>query len=339
VPRDDRLARRPLTIYQMPQETFVIGDVHGSAKELKRLVEQLPLDADSTLVFLGDYVDRGPDSRGVIDFILTLREHMRVITLEGNHEQMFLDFLNEPNSSGAGMFIYNGGSSTLASYADDEGNYAIPDAHTAFLRDLDLYYEDHDVFCVHAGVPDIPLGALDAAEHRMTMLWIRDRFLRSTYQWSKVVVHGHSRVRDAEIKNNRINLDTACAYGGKLTAMQISTHRVFSEPHDAEAKRVYLRDVKSQRAAIRFEGTLLVTVHHGSQTLTCETVNFSEIGMLMRDTSRRDRLILQQGEIINGTVGAEHRAKVTFRGRVVRHKLNPDGGYYAIQIISDIRAP
>ncbi|MDH3378213.1 MAG: metallophosphoesterase [Gammaproteobacteria bacterium] len=321
----------------MSGEIFAIGDVHGSAKELGRLLSQLPLQRDSTIVFLGDYVDRGPDSRAVIDTILELRERYDVVTLLGNHEQMLLDFLDAPQSSGAGTFIYNGGSSTLAAYSSDRGDYSIPPNHMDFLRELDLYYQTDENFFVHAGVPDTPLHELDPVDDRRTMLWIRDRFLKSTYSWSKTIVHGHSWIHDVEIKSNRINLDTGCAYGGRLTAMQMSNRRMFSVPHDAQSKRIYLQDRSSQRAAVRFDGAIPVVVERGTEKMEFETVNYSEIGMLIRDTSRLDYLALDKGEVIAIKVGAGGPSEVEIVGRVLRRKLNDDGGYYALQVISDGR--
>jgi serine/threonine protein phosphatase 1 len=321
----------------MSGEIFAIGDVHGSAKELGLLLAQLPLERDSTIVFLGDYVDRGPDSRAVIDAVLELRERYQVVTLFGNHEQMLLDFLDAPRSSGAGTFIYNGGSSTLAAYSGDDGEYSIPPDHIDFLRELDLYYETDQNFYVHAGVPDVPLDELDSVGDRMAMLWIRDRFLKSEYNWAKIIVHGHSWTPDVEIKSNRINLDTGCAFGGRLTAMQMSSRRMFSVPHDAQSKRIYLRDRGSQRAAVRFDGAIPVVVEREGEKFECETVNYSEIGMLIRDTTRLDHLALVKGEVVAVKVGAGGPSEVEFTGRVLRRKLNDDGGYYALQIIANER--
>ncbi len=203
----------------LPENILAIGDVHGCSKEFAQLVEMLPLHNGVTLVCLGDYVDRGPDSRGVIEMLMELQKHHRVVTLKGNHESMLLEFLEAPHSKHAGMFIFNGGSSTLASYADEKGRYRIPDAHIDFLKRLRLFHETEHHFFVHAGVPDIPLEKVDPIRQEAILLWTRKKFLRSRYRWSKMVVHGHTRVPEVEIKPNRINLDTACAYGGKLSAM------------------------------------------------------------------------------------------------------------------------
>src|SRR5438046_1705083 len=112
----------------------VIGDVHGCAEELKALIHKLPLDQSTTILFLGDYVDRGPDAKSVIDTVLNLSEIYSVIPLMGNHEWLMQQYLDSPNDPVAsGNFILNGGSATLASYSKDGATYDIPAAHRKFL--------------------------------------------------------------------------------------------------------------------------------------------------------------------------------------------------------------
>lgn len=133
---------------------IVIGDVHGCAEELKALVHKLPLDQDTTLLFLGDYVDRGPDAKGVIDTVLDLSELYKVIALKGNHEWLMEEYLAKPtNAVASGNFILNGGSATLASYSTDGQTYEIPSSHKEFLANLKLYHETETHFYVHAGIP------------------------------------------------------------------------------------------------------------------------------------------------------------------------------------------
>ena len=144
-----------------PTKIFAIGDVHGCASELRMLLNKLPLTPDCVVVFLGDYVDRGPQSKQVIDTALELQQQCKVIALKGNHEALFLSFLRDPSSEAAGMFIYNGGSATLHSYATPEGEYRIPRSHRDFLENLELYYETDEFFFVHAGIPRIPMAQID----------------------------------------------------------------------------------------------------------------------------------------------------------------------------------
>ena len=116
------------------EKLFAIGDVHGCAAELRSLLDKLPLTPGCSIVFIGDYIDRGTHSREVVETIFDLAGAYPVVTLMGNHESMLLDFVADPHSEDAGMFIYHGGSATLASYADDDGKFRIPEAHLAFFE-------------------------------------------------------------------------------------------------------------------------------------------------------------------------------------------------------------
>ena len=165
----------------MAQRFFAIGDVHGCATELKLLLNKLPLDSESTVVFLGDYVDRGNESKDVIQTVIDLSKEYNVVALAGNHELMFLDFLREPSSAKGGLFIYNGGASTLASYGADDGTYTIPEEHIRFLQSLKLFHEVDGYVFVHAGLPDIPLATIDPVRDQQYLTWVRGRFYASTY--------------------------------------------------------------------------------------------------------------------------------------------------------------
>ncbi len=312
---------------------IAIGDIHGCAAELRVLLNKLPLDDDPTLVFLGDYVDRGPDSKEVIEIILDLRTKYRVVALMGNHEAMFVDFINQPNSVDAGAFIFNGGSSTLASYGDGKGNFHFPDRHVEFLNDLELYYETDEYFFVHAGIPDIPLSQL-SAEHREHMLWMRGKFLASHFHWGKVIVHGHTPVTRVAVTPNRINLDTGCVYNHRLSAMTFPERQLFSVHRRQPSKPIYLRDERSQRVAIRFDGALAVSVQRGDELLNFETINYSEAGMYMRDLEHPQELILENNELIDGIIGNTPETQLGFQGRVVRRRLADDGAHYAVQILA-----
>ena len=313
---------------------IAIGDIHGCADELRILVDKLPLDKDPLLVFLGDYVDRGPDSREVVDFIIDLRRRHRVVALMGNHEAMFLDFINDPHSVDAGAFIFNGGSATLASYGDDRGNYNIPDDHIEFLQGLQLWHETEDYFFVHAGVPDVPLSEITSGDYKEHMLWMRGKFLASQFHWGKVIVHGHTPVTRVAVTPNRINLDTGCVYNHRLSAMSFPDRELFSVHRRQASKPVYLRDHHSQRVAIRFEGVLAVLVQRADDVFMFETINYSEAGMYMRDLANPDRLVLGNNELIDGIIGNTPDTQLGFKGRVVRRRLADDGAHYAVQILS-----
>src|SRR5262249_32731536 len=178
---------------------FAVGDVHGCAEELDELLAMLPLRDDSTVVMLGDYIDRGPYSRRVIEILIEWKTKQNIVTLSGNHEEMLREFLDGSNPQRVARFILNGGSSTLADFADDHGEWVIPKSHVTFLDELKLWYETDDHFFVHAGVPDIPLKELDPVRDRDELLWIRRSFISSSRRWEKRIVHGHTPVNAVEV--------------------------------------------------------------------------------------------------------------------------------------------
>lgn len=226
---------------------YAVGDVHGYADALRRLLAEIAADAAGSaererplLVFVGDYVDRGPDSRAVIDTVLEAEatETFEVVALRGNHEEALERFLNEPGY--APSWIGNWGETTLASYgiappspddvaacADAQARFAatFPDAHRLFLKRLPLSHAVGDYLFVHAGVR--PGVALDAQAAR-DLIWIRREFLDSDHDFGKVVVHGHTPSPGGpELKANRINVDTGVYFTGVLTAVRLDggTHR------------------------------------------------------------------------------------------------------------------
>jgi serine/threonine protein phosphatase 1 len=311
---------------------YAIGDVHGCAYELRNLLNELPLTPDSTVVFLGDYIDRGAHSRDVVDTILELQKQCNVVCLMGNHESMFLNFLDNPGSERAGLFIVNGGSATLASYADDNGNFVFPEEHLKFFRELLMHYEDEHHYFVHAGVPDIPLSELDDTIHGKKMLWIRGAFLKSEYDWGKVIVHGHTPVSEVDIRHNQINVDTGCVFMRSLSAIALPGQQVFSVPRQRIVKPVYLNDAASRRVAIRFEGVLPVLVEHDGQTFHFETLDYSEVGLYMRELDSTDVAKLSDGQPIKGRIGKDLAGGVEFEGSVVRTHFKAGGIYYAVKV-------
>lgn len=219
---------------------YAIGDIHGRADLLLRMLHLIEADGnaaapvrETVLVFIGDYVDRGPDSAGVIDTLLSLKRDRRYTCylLKGNHEVMFMDFLDDP-----AVFLHwaiNGGVETLESYGIDVGaitgglegaetlgraaRASIPDAHLALLANLETWVTLGDYLFVHAGVrPGVPLEA-QADED---LIWIREPFLDYEGDFGKVVVHGHTPVRNGpEVRTNRIDIDTLAWRSGTLTAL------------------------------------------------------------------------------------------------------------------------
>ncbi len=319
-------------VHSKTGKAFAIGDVHGCVTELRMLINKLPLAADSTLVFLGDYIDRGPNSKEVIETILELGRSFHVVPLMGNHERMLLRFWAKPRSENAAMFIFNGGSATLASYADDTGQFRIPEKHLTFLRSLPLCHQTDDYFFVHAGVPDVPIEEIDPPKYARDLLWIRKPFLESQYHWSHRIVHGHSPVKEVAFLERRINVDTGCVRNHHLSAIELPEGKVYTVPRKAKSAQPVLRDAGSRRMAVRFEGTVPVYVHSGRKTHAFEAVDFSEMGIYMRGTAQSQEQILDKGDRIVGDIGSDLDSRVYFVGKIVRVVPRDDGVYYGVKI-------
>ena len=210
--------------------TFVIGDIHGCVDEIDRLLDALALTTADTVVFLGDYIDRGPSPKAVIDRLLRLRhEGPRCVFLRGNHEDMFLAFLGEHGAFGE-AFLANGGSYTLHSY-NLHGEFGqlradqLPPEHLEFLRSLQMRYEAGEFLCVHAGLdPARPL----AAQRDEDMLWIRDEFIGKSHPFPYTVLFGHTPQRDVLVDVPfKIGLDTGLVYWNKLSCIELAEKRLF----------------------------------------------------------------------------------------------------------------
>ncbi len=310
---------------------FVIGDIHGCADELRLLLRSLPIEDDSLIVFLGDYVDRGPQSREVLEIVLKLKEKYNVVPLMGNHEQMFLKFLEDPSGSDGGMFIFNGGSATLASYADDFGEYEVPETHAKLLTAMPLYHETSDYIFVHAGLPNIPTNKIDVDVHQEDLLWIREEFFDSKFDWGKMVIHGHTPEKYVQFLENRICVDTGCVFNGKLSAVALPSKQVYQVQRQAEWKHSYLVDKTSARKAVRFIGSIPVIID-GYEKKLFETRNYTEFGMLIKDVSGNKISIFKDHQPITGEIGDNKTEDaIRFKGEILRSIQEIDGIYYAIQ--------
>jgi serine/threonine protein phosphatase 1 len=198
--------------------TYAIGDIHGCYGKLCNLLDHCMAHRgarDFRLVFLGDYVDRGEQSREVVELLIETQAQApdRIVCLKGNHEEMLL---TAAKGGDAEVWLYNGGDTTLASYGVDRAA-DIPSAHLQWFEALALAITDEQRFFVHAGVrPGIPLQQ----QSKNDLLWIREPFLSDPRDHGLYVVHGHtpSRSRAPELRRNRLNLDTGACFGGPLTA-------------------------------------------------------------------------------------------------------------------------
>lgn len=220
---------------------YAIGDIHGQRDMLRAAHARIAADRDrcgdamAPLVHLGDHTDRGPDSRGVIDDLVTgMARGEPWHSIRGNHDQLFLDFLSftgegDPRRDTALYWLKPnlGGPATLSSYGVDviahrnvddiqaKALAAVPDSHRRFLEGLPYVHETPELICVHAGIrPGIPLDKQDPDD----LIWIRTEFLEDTRDHGRVVVHGHTPAERPENHGNRVNLDTGAGYDRPLTA-------------------------------------------------------------------------------------------------------------------------
>ncbi|MFO7882450.1 MAG: metallophosphoesterase family protein [Kosmotogaceae bacterium] len=200
---------------------YVIGDIHGCLKSLKKLMKKLPVKKEDELIFVGDYIDRGSDSKGVVDFLVELSNKYKCIFLRGNHEQMLLDYLDDKKLGR--IWYLNGMDATLKSYGDIN---SIPKDHLDFFRSTEFYYLTGDYLIVHAGlVPGKPLEEQD----KMELIWIREEFIYCNKPLnSKIIVFGHTPFLDGPyFDKTKIGIDTGCVYGGKLTAIRLEDREYF----------------------------------------------------------------------------------------------------------------
>lgn len=222
---------------------YAIGDIHGETGKLDILHAMIRADVSRRpahrriAIYLGDYVDRGPDSAGVVGRLIadTLPGFERIF-LMGNHEDFLLQFLDAASSMSA--WSYNGGLRTLESYDVDSRGYdswmaepgklqqdfrsRLPPAHLRFFEALELYRIEGDYLFVHAGIRP---GRKLEDQSRADLMWIREAFIHSDADHGHVVVHGHTPCDSVEIRPNRIGIDTGAVYGGKLTALVLEDDR------------------------------------------------------------------------------------------------------------------
>ena len=221
---------------QSKQQIYVIGDIHGQLEKLEDAIGKIECDGGSgeRVVFLGDYVDRGPDSRGVIDYLMRgIASGENWVCITGNHDEMFSMFMEEqPRTPERISSHYHwlhdiiGGKETLGSYGvslDDidgkpdfhtEARALVPRTHIDFIDSLPYSHQQGDLLFVHAGIrPGVPVEQQEDED----LLWIRQEFLQDTRTHPMLVVHGHTPVNVATNYGNRVNLDTGAGYGNQLT--------------------------------------------------------------------------------------------------------------------------
>ncbi|WP_105386095.1 metallophosphoesterase family protein [Neorhizobium alkalisoli] len=237
--------RRRIDLGTLPPSypIYVIGDIHGCLKELKAAEEQVAADILATersgpVVLLGDYVDRGPSSSHVLEYLIRPSElGLKRLPLCGNHDDIFLKFLKEPELYSEWLGL--GGEQTLISYGIDLHHLGVrqkarnaklgellaevvPESHRQFLADLPISLKIGNLFFVHAGIkPGVPLDEQEDED----MMWIREPFLAEGPKLPFMVVHGHTPHPTPSLGPGRIGIDTGAYYTGKLTVLKIDGGR------------------------------------------------------------------------------------------------------------------
>jgi serine/threonine protein phosphatase 1 len=226
----------------MALRTYAIGDIHGHLDKLRQVHAWIADDrrhqgGDDVVVHIGDLVDRGPDSSGVVEYLRAgVVGGQPWVVLKGNHDRLMCWYLEQPSRVDPRLFEglswlhpRLGGLATLASYGVDDAELedaarhglaraAVPDAHVAFLAGLDTVYCTDGVIFVHAGIR--PGVALDQ-QAEQDLVWIREPFLSDTRDHGRLVIHGHTVVEEVTHYGNRINIDTGAGFGGPLAVIVI----------------------------------------------------------------------------------------------------------------------
>ncbi len=213
------------------ERILAIGDIHGCYTKLVRLMEKVKMNPEKDLlVFIGDYIDRGDQSKEVVDYLIQLKKKApSTIFLLGNHEQMLLEYLDGININ---PFLYNGGHKTLVSYFGPgplasflEHPLVFPADHLEFFNSLRPYYEMKDYIFTHAGLKArIPLRSQDLSD----LLWIREKFLYSKFNYGKTVIFGHTPFPEPFISKQKIGIDTGAVYGNKLTCLELPAMKFYT---------------------------------------------------------------------------------------------------------------
>ena len=221
---------------------YAVGEIHGEAEKLGELLDSLPLRDGDRMLFLGDYVDRGSDSCGVVKRLIRLQREWPCVFLLGNHESMFLDFLGWTDDAhfGGDAFLMNGGDHTLASYGyfdqepSDRERFRLPKEHEDFLLSLELHHQEGDYLFIHAGLAREQLKSQDVAyalrrSRPEDLLWNRST-CDLPHELKVTIVYGHTPAEDFNVRWNRpfsIGIDTGAVYGGPLTAIRLPDETLF----------------------------------------------------------------------------------------------------------------
>ncbi len=214
---------------------YAIGDLHGCVDETQVMLQHLEkeegLTDDDVVIFVGDYIDRGPSSRGVVDVMIDFKRRFpKTRFLKGNHEDMLLDFLGFGGRMGE-AFLYNGGLETIQSYgisvfaAPDQMVKAFPQDHFNFFNTLESMIKVDKFLCVHAGLN--PLRAV-TSQNDSDIFWIRDDFIHNPHSYELTVVFGHTPHQELLLDlPYKVGIDTGLVFGNKLTCIELKGSKVF----------------------------------------------------------------------------------------------------------------
>ena len=209
---------------------IAIGDIHGCIKKLENLLKYLSIRNNDRVVFLGDYIGRGPNSKEVISLLIELKEkNDNVIFLLGNHENLLLEYVRSPDDILIPYLRQQHIEAFVKSYGENDlGSLHtlsfMPKEHVEFLKSLQLYYTEQEYLFVHAGImPGLPLEKHTAME----FCEVRDIFLESDFDIGKTVVFGHTAFEMPLVTKNKIGIDTGAVYGNVLTAVVLPEIRFY----------------------------------------------------------------------------------------------------------------
>jgi len=200
---------------------------------MEAILEKLKPYYDRQFVFVGDYIDRGPSSKQVVDYLLDFKEEVDCVFLRGNHEQMLLDAFNRNKVN---LWMMNGGRETLESYGLSKDDQSLPKEHEEFYNNTRFYYNTDDYFFVHAGIsPGKTIAqSLDDEDEVHEFLWERSHLNAFETPWEKTVVFGHTPRPKPLKRNKMLGIDTGCVYDrigyGKLTAVKLPEEEFIQQP-------------------------------------------------------------------------------------------------------------
>jgi serine/threonine protein phosphatase 1 len=217
----------------MPARIIAIGDIHGCSAALRALIDAIQPTAEDTLILLGDYIDRGSDSRGVLDFVLESETRCGIVGLIGNHELMLLDALHRPRM--IELWLECGGAATVRSYGGLLAN--VPEDHIAFIGRCKRYYETANHFFVHANyAAEVPLD--EQPDYLLFWEHLHAPFPRPHENGKRAIV-GHTAQRSGEILDlgHVVCLDTFCHGGCWLTAMEVETGQVWQADREGRLRQ------------------------------------------------------------------------------------------------------